>query len=245
MSFSEKTFGNRYLHGVDMYDYTGTLVTFAPTNPKILRPAFQLHLTDVNNANDTVASCLFALKTARDARFAGYYSVDGLLDLSRKVRDYLASQPDGKKTAAFKSVQKLVQKMVNYRKPKNPKDISTPPLPGDPPVSKERSTSEQSFGSLIRVGEDIHQIILLAAGYAPSNVKLTPAKFNTFLTTLDLLNDDVAAKYNAYDDAVEKRFALYEGKDGLRDRMQQTKEYIASEYGKKSNEYKDAVKIKY
>jgi hypothetical protein len=171
--------------------------------------------------------------------------VDGLLDLSRKVRDYLASQPDGKKTAAFKSVQKLVQKMVNYRKPKNPKDIPTPPLPGDPPASKKRSTSEQSFGSLIRAGEDIHQIILLAAGYAPSNVKLTPAKFNTFLTTLDLLNDDVAAKYNAYDDAVEKRFALYEGKDGLRDRMQQTKEYIASEYGKKSNEYKDAVKIKY
>jgi len=245
MAYSEKTFGNKYEHGVQLHKYTGTLSIFAPTNPKLERPAFLLHLNGIDSANNTVAGCLYDLKAARDLRFGGYYSLDGLIDLSRKVRDYLASQTDGKKTPAFKSVQKLVQKMVNYRKPKPPKDKATPPKPGDPPLSKARSTSEQSFGSIMRDGEDIYQIILKAAGYAPSNPQITTAGYLASIAALKVLNDTVTAKYQDYDNAVEIRFALYQGVDGLRDRMQQTKEYLASQYSKKSNEYKDAVKIKY
>lgn len=77
------------------------------------------------------------------------------------------------------------------------------------------------------------------SGYAPSNVELTPANFETNLNTISAKNSMVAQVREQYDDAVENRSNLYKE---LRKRITKIKMSIAAQYGKRSNDYKDVVK---
>jgi len=104
---------------------------------------------------------------------------------------------------------------------------------------KTRSTSEQSFGSMLRVGKDVLEVIKTVAGYAPANTNLTVANFTTYLAGMDTKNSSVAAKQEQYDDAVEARVDLY---NQLDKKVSKIKLAIAAQYGKTSNEYIDVVK---
>lgn len=98
---------------------------------------------------------------------------------------------------------------------------------------------------MIKNGWDISMAINEIPGYTPGNELIQKDKFALFLESIDAKNKKVEQMYIPYDKAVWDRYQAYEGAAGLRLRMSKIKSYIAGEYGKQSNEYKEAVKIKY
>jgi hypothetical protein len=114
-----------------------------------------------------------------------------------------------------------------------------PPVNPDEPIVKSGSVSEQSFGSMLKSGKDILEVIKTVSGYTPSNTNITIATYTTFLSTVDAKNSSVAEKYEQYDDAVEARSDFYKE---LKESVSKVKLAIAAQFGKNSNEYKDVVK---
>jgi hypothetical protein len=240
-STSEKTFGQRELKGYTMNETIQPEAAYAPPNNDISKVKYPLFMAGITTANNLVGETLVTLKEKRAARLNIYYGQAGLKKLVPRMRDFVASLPAGKKSSSFKMLQRICQKLSNYKKPKKVKETAVP----DANVAKEHSTSEQSFGSLYRLGMDALEVIKQIAGYAPVPPELTVEGFTTFMGTVLTCDNEVAEAYNVWDNAVETRYELYEGENGLREKFQQIKNYIASQYSKDSNFYKDVLKIKY
>jgi hypothetical protein len=240
-SISEKSFGNREAKGNEMNTYIQHINGYNPSNDGILKAKFPLFMQAITQANSDVSSANVKLQTNRFNRLDMYYGSEGLKKLAPRIRDYVASFPEGRKSANFIRLQKLCAKLRSAKKPKKAKDKSVP-LSNE--ETKTRSTSELSFGAMYRVGMDILETIKQIPNYTPS-ASITVAAFTAFLEALVLLDNSVAAAYSEWDKAIKARFNLYQGDEGLRDKFQQIKNYLASEFGKDSNVYKDARKIKY
>lgn len=241
VSISERTFGQRELKGYQINVMIQPEADYVPPDPAISKIKYPVFMVGITTANNLVGSTIVTLKENRAVRLEIYYGQTGLKKTVARMRDYVASLPGGKKTASFKMLQRICQKMNNYKKPKKVKTTAVP----DPAAAKEHSTSEQSFGSLYRLGMDALEVIKQVVGYLPSPPELTVLGFTTFMGTVLTSDNDVADAYNEWDNAVETRYALYEGDAGLREKFQQIKNYIAGQYGKDSNLYKDVLKIKY
>ena len=128
-------------------------------------------------------------------------------------------------------------RMGGQRLKKKP-DQPTPPVEGNP-AAKKVSVSEQSYGSVLEMGVSIVEVVKAKAGYAPSNAALTVASLNTFMDSLYAKNRSVASKQETYDNAVEDRMNLY---TDLQKRVTQIKSALAGQFGRRSNEYTDALK---
>jgi len=241
VSVSEKTFGQREAKGYQINVMIQPEAAYAPPDPTISKIKYPLFMAGITTSNNLVGSTIVTLKDKRAVRIEIYHGKSGLKKLVARMRDYVASLPGGKKTASFKMLQRICQKLNNYKKPKKVKIKAVP----DPEAAKEHSTSEQSFGSIYRLGMDALEVIKQVIGYLPSPPELTILGFTTFMGTVLTSDNDVAEAYNEWDNAVETRYALYEGDAGLREKIQQIKNYIAGQYGKDSNLYKDILKIKY
>lgn len=230
-SVSERTFGQRYTLARGLVEYLETLPTYSPGNPNLEPANLATFLDSVDAANVDVASKLSVLSTERETRYNLYKADNGLIKRCSQIRDYVASiHPDGKKSLDYKKIQRAVQNMRGIR-------ISKKPPAGSP--TKTASTSEVSFGSMLKVGKDVLEVIKLVPGYLPSNTNLTVVDFTTFVASVDTQNSLVAEKLEEYDNSVEIRLNLY---DELDDRVRKVKLALAAQYGKESNEYKDSLK---
>jgi len=233
-STSEKSFAQRYTKARELVEYLEELPGYSPGVTELESSDLKSFLDDVDNANTNVASKLSALQSERDERFNLYKGTDGLIKRASQIRDYLASiLPQGKKAKDYEKAQKIVQRMRGQRLTKKP------PLNKDGSIPKTISTIEVSFGSILGVGKDLLEVIKTVPGYSPSNPNLTVANYTTYLASIDSKNSLVAEKYEQYDDAVEARLDKYAE---LKDRVTKIKLAIAAQYGKDSNQYKDAVK---
>lgn len=233
-SSSESSFGQRYTKGRELVEYLKLLPTYAPGNTLLEVTSIETLLDDILTANSDVASTFSTLTTERNTRLVMYISQTGLINKCGQIRDYIASiEAKGKKSVDYKKVQSAVKKMRGKRLTPKPKPTESQPNP------KTLSTSEVSFGSVLATAFDILEVIKGNALYAPSNTDLTVANFTTFLTSIDTQNKLIAQRREEWDDAVEARLSLY---NDLKDRVTKVKLALASQYGKTSNEYKDAVK---
>lgn len=240
-SVSEKTFGQRLQQARNLHALIEGLADYRPSNNDITAESFGSFIDSVDKANSQAVSGNAALSEARNARIEAYHGSAGLVKFSAMVRDFIASLPGGRTAQAFKNVQRECQKMYNYHKPKKEK-------PGAEPSKEEKKTiskSEQSFGSIIQCAKHIHEIIKSVNGYAPSNPALTVQGYGQFIANLEALNENASKLLIARNAALDARSKLYEGADSLKVRMRMIKDYIASNYGKDSKVYKEAVKVKY
>lgn len=114
---------------------------------------------------------------------------------------------------------------------------STKPPTGWP--LKTASTSEVSFGSTLKVGKDVLEVIKLVPGYALGKAKLTVLDFTSFASSINTENSLVAGKLEEYNNPVEVRLNLY---DRLEDRIRKVKLALAAQYAMNSNEYKDLMR---
>lgn len=236
-SRSEATFGQRYEKANQMLILIQSIANYAPTNPDISVNSFKTFIDDINNLNNTIALNQDSLSQARDARNMSYHGANGLKELGGMIRDYISSLPGGKNTNTFKNIQKEVSKLKGYKKVKT--------KVGEEGETKTISSSEQSFGSLIQSGKNILAIIQNIQGYSPSNPNLTVQGFQAILANIELLNNTVQERIIMVTNGVAARKEMYEGDNGLRVRLQMIKAYISSTYGRSSQEYKNAMLIKY
>jgi hypothetical protein len=233
-SISEKSFGQRYTKAGELAEYLNLLTTYTPPTPDLSSAELKTFLVTVDTANNDASAKLSALQTEREQRYNLFKAPDGLITRCAQIRDYIAAiHPQGKKALDYKKVQKAVMNLRGLR-------LSKKPPAGDPGSNpKTRSTSEQSFGSMLKVGKDVLEVIKTVAGYTPANTNLTVANLTTYLASMDVKNSSVAAKQETYDDAVEARADLYAQLDK---KVSSIKLAIASQFGKTSNEFKDVVK---
>jgi len=238
-SYSERTFGQKYTKASAILEHLKAISGYQPTNPTIAITAFETFLGEVQDANDLVASEYGLLQSARADRLKLYYDDDGLLARARLIRDYLPSASlEGKKFSSYVEIRRIVQRMANNRPSKRVPQTVVP----DDEKDKTISTSERSFGSLVRAGRDILKIITNVANYAPVNTNLIINNFELLLEKIDTQNDEVASLYSNHKEAIAKRFKIYKELDF---RVMQIKLALATQYGKKSFEYREVINIGY
>ena len=225
--------------GRQLLAYIQNLTGYAPTEPDLQPAAFDAFLNSVAAANAQVDAAITSLRTARAERAELYEGADGLGKRASQIRDYLASLPEGKKSSAFKQVQRLVQQITA-----SPARKKQTPEPGSK-APKEVSQFEVSFGSRLAKARQIEQVILATPNYTPSNTAITAAGFDALLDQIELKNAEVSAKVAIAGQKVDNRLALYKGPNGLLNRAMRIKAAIAAQFGRQSQAYKDAVRIKF
>ena len=237
---AEFTFGSRYDNGLSLLTLiTDAGVTYAPSNSDLTVASWTADLSGADTANTLVDNTGNGLSTSRSARQTGIKIT--LIAISAQVRDEIGSMKGGKKTVAFKSVQKTVQKMRGYKIPK----IKNPASAGETPEEKKKvSQSELSFGSIVADAKKILSVIDSLAGYAPSNTDLSAVSYTALIADCEAKNKTVAQDLFKNSSAIDARLELYDGEEGLGKISQQIVDYIASTFKKSSTLYKDAVKLK-
>lgn len=244
-SNSERTFGNKLEHSRSLQVALEKIVGYKPDNVDLTPAAFDQYCDTVETGNETVATKDQPLSDRRNARRFAYFGdakggVGGLATLAGRVRDFVGAMPGGKKSPSYKKIQRLVQKISNYRPPKKP--VSPTPDAN----KKEISQSEASYGSLVQHGRDLAAAAAGVPGYNPTTADLQPAALKAFMKNLNDQNRLVAEARVDSGNAIAARALLYDDeKTGLRARFHQAKAAVASQYGKRSPEYKSISGIRY
>lgn len=88
---------------------------YAPTNDLITLANLQTFFNDVEAKNDEVAQKGDDLSDARATRRDLCFGSGGLKERAPQARDHVASLAGGNKSAAYKRLQKLVQKLNSGR----------------------------------------------------------------------------------------------------------------------------------
>jgi hypothetical protein len=169
--------------------------------------------------------------------------VAGLATLAGRVRDNVGSMPGGKKSPSYRQIQRITQKLSYYHRPR--KAVS--PSPGGNPADERRiSQSEASYGSLVQAGRDLAAAVAKVPGYNPNAADLQPGALVAAMAALADHNNTVATALVEARNAITARAALYEAeKTGLKSQFQQAKAAVASQFGRRSPEYKTVASIKY
>jgi hypothetical protein len=246
---SEQTFGNRLERARTLQVTIKKLAGFAPDNPALVPVTFDTFLDTVEAGNAAVAAATQTLSDSRNARRLAYFGdakggVAGLATLAARVRDNVGSMPGGKKAPSYREIQRLTQKISNYHRPKKP--VSVTPPGGPVANKKEVSQSEASYGSLVQAGRDLAAAAAKVPGYNPAAADLKPAALTAAMTTLAGHNTTVATALVETQTAIAERAELYEAeKTGLRSQFQQAKAAVASQFGRRSAEFKAVSAIRY
>ncbi len=112
-----------------------------------------------------------------------------------------------------------------------------------------KSPSEKTFASIAGFLEEVITLVEGIAdppGYDPPDAKLTLSELTTLRTQIMAANNEVTTTMDIYGKTNSTRKELYDGQDGMQDRIRLTKSYLGSfSGGKKSShyvEYSQAIK---
>lgn len=205
---------------------------YLPANVLITIAVLLTFVADVRAKNEEVANLLTNLTNNRNLRKPQVFKtktsdLNCLQNRIDNIVNYLKAE-FGKTSGACQQVYSLFKRISpTYPKKKEP----------NLPRGSGRSPSERSFVAVTGYGYEVHAIInSLGATYNPSNTAITVVNFKTFLDTLNTLNKDIAVDLKNYGDAVNDRIELYEGAEGLDNRMSMIKSYLASFPGGKTGQ---------
>jgi hypothetical protein len=247
-STSEQTFGNRLEHSRTLQAILEAIPSYAPDNTALTPANFDSFLDGVEAANSAVADKAQVLSDTRTARRNAFFgdkstNTPGLATLAGRVRDHVGSMPAGKKSAGYKNIQRLTQKISNYHPPKKPVSAS----PGTTPLEKKKiSQSERSYGSLVQSGRDLAAAAAKVPGYNPTAADIKPANLVLAMKALADKNNEVATALAEAQDAIDTRAASYDNPEtGLKSVFQQAKAAVASQFGRRSHEYTRVAGIRY
>lgn len=238
---SQRSFENRlgrFNNGLSILQTWGD---YLPANVLITIAALVAFAADVIAKNELVATLLTNLTDKRNERkplvFRSKTSDENCLqNRIDNIQNFLKAE-FGKTSGAYQKVHSLYKHLM----PKYPKK-SDPPEPR----GAGKSPSERSFVAGIGYGYEVYAIInSLGASYSPGNTAIIAANFLTFLDSLNTLNKDIAVALKDYGDAVNEREQLYDGPEGLDNRVSMIKSYLASftggKQGQKYVEYSQAI----
>ncbi len=247
-STSEQTYGNRLQHGRDLATALTGITGYKPDNTDLTAANLDALCDEVEQSNTGVAVKSQVLSDQRKLRRTAYFGdaktgVPGLATLAGRVRDGVGAMPGGKKSTSYPRIQKLTQKISGYKAPKKPVSSS----PGQTPDERRKvSQSEASYGSLVQHGRDLAAAVSKVAGYNPGFPELAPEALAATMKTLSEHNDTVTKALMDADSAIKARSKMYEQPEtGLRARFQQAKAAVATQFGRRSAEYKSIASLRY
>lgn len=143
--------------------------------------------------------------------------------------------------AIYKKLMGRTKKVSNSTLPKTAKTIDS-----IAPTALTISTSQQSYDSRIEFFTALIDLVSNVSSYTPNEIALTLASLNSFLFNLKTVNTAVITTTTTLDNARSNRNSiLYTATTGLVVIAREVKNYIASIYGKSSDEFKNVNKIKF
>ena len=123
--------------------------------------------------------------------------------------------------------------------PATPADTTTPP-------DKTKSTSQQSFDSIIDHLAKLIQTVSQESSYTPNETDLQVVSLNSLLTNLQTVNTSaVNAFTNWSNKRIERDKILYDIKTGLVEIALEVKQYVKSLFGASSPQFKQVSGIQF
>lgn len=240
-NFSERSFGQRLSKARQLLEVLKSIPDYKAHNDMLSIDAFSklMEETEISNNHATQAKVQLSLK--RELRKELYYGLNGLLAIAKRIRDYVASMSVGKNSIHYKNIVAECQKMTGSKT--STIRAKTPFKGGEIPVRKI-SSSEKSFGSTLQSAKNILTQITLIESYEPSPDLVSKQKLLNAISSVETANMEVQQESVKVNELIALRALKYEGSGGLHDCFQKIKLHLAAAFGKESNIYLEAARIK-
>ncbi|MEP7197666.1 MAG: hypothetical protein ABI851_14195 [Saprospiraceae bacterium] len=238
---SEKSFGQRLAKARQLIEVLKSIPDYTVSNAMLSVEAFNSLLTETEAINQQATEAKSRLAIKRELRNELYYEADGLFSIVKRIRDYVASLPNGKQNSHYKSIVLECQKMMST-KSNSRKELIT--LKESELPIRKISSSEKSFGSTLQSAKNILVQIGMIDSYEPSPPSLTKQKLQEAINAVETINIEVHQEFVKVNEAVSNRVIKYDGTGGLQDCFQKIKLHLAGAYGKDSNIFLEASRIR-
>lgn len=241
-SFNEAGFGNKLAKGQQLIAFIRTLKNYNAPTEHIKIENFAKLLENINETNNQIASSADFLSQARIKRTEYYNGDTGAKKRCAMIRDFVGVLPSGKTSSAFIIIQKEAQKMNNYKKSaKKDEQTAGADLGGKRAISQ----AETSFGAVLQGLKTVLEVIKNLPTYEPSNELIKIESFEKCIQDIEEANQAVNSQLYLHNELLNKRQELYNGVAGLKQSFQTIKTFVAANYGKQSQEFKEVSKLKY
>ena len=235
---SERSYPDRHARAVLLQtNIAGFSPAFAPADASLSAANFLAFCGLVEVANDAVGNSLGAWRVLVEER---QEMVKTMKATATRVLAYLKS------SAAFAGRLKTATAAANKLRgvtPKKPKAPAEPP-PGEP--AKSRNSGNQSYGDIAQYFKALIVSVTGLAGYAPAPAgnPITLSNLSGTLSNYRSKNEAILPLEVTWRDKVGERALIFDGKNGLRDKMTAVKNAVKAQYGQSSPEYGDVKGIK-
>jgi len=233
MTISEETFADREGRGQLLSEIVKAFsVPFTPTDVLIQPVNYDTFLGEVHTLNSDTNEKKSLYTTESKARQVIVKDVKNRCSLTM---NYINSVSDYKPYNT--TIKNIIKKILNYKPPR-----TKLPDPEEPPTEeKKRNRGEQSFADIANRFDELNKVLGGIVGYDPTNADLKLLAMTTLQTSFETKNKDMNELHGELSLLIRERKNIYDGENGLRERMKAIKAAVRAQYGSKSEEY-DAVK---
>lgn len=241
MANAETTFDDRWGRGETLIEAVKLFAPpYAPSDTNLTFANFTTFLQALKAKNILVLNKREDYTTSAGERFN---MSEDIKQRALMIKSYFNSVKALK--GYVKTITSAVNKIRNVKPPK--KSVPTPPSgPGGTttPEAKKRNQGEQSFSEIATMFESLNSLLATIAGYTPGNNELKLLQLQTLATNFKLKNKDLGGLDKNITLLTNQRSDLYDGEDGLREKMKAIKEAVSSQYKPSSSEYKSIKGIR-
>lgn len=231
MAPSQKSFETRFGRFYSGNELLQANPDYNPQNILITKPELNTFISDVS-AKDEAVNLAYKnyrdkVKIRRENGFRDNENLENCLENRiRTIASYVGADI-GRTSASYKIIKDFIKKIKPIYKKKDP----------EAPRGDGKSPSEKSFVALIGYGVQTTQIIKdLGAAYSPVNADIQVVAMQDFCTQMEKWTVQIVAAENIWAEAVRLRLELYDGNNGMSDRIVMIKDYLASFPGGKKNQ---------
>ncbi len=232
---SEQTFADRAGRATIMSQTVGGFpVAFAPGDSELLPITFDVYIQQCNDKNSLIGSQLQTYSTNAGLRFG---HTNGIKVLTRRAKDFVLSM------VSLKPFQKTISSQSS-KITRAPTKKKTVPPPGTPEKAK-RNQGELSYADIVNNFKVLITLLTdIGAPYAPPSTELQVANLTTSRTQLETYNTTLGNLTGQIKVGQGERLIMFNGANGLKDKMKAIKKAVKSQYGGSSPEYNSVRLIK-
>ncbi len=239
MPSSQSSFETRYGRFSSGTGLIQDITTYNPAKEIIKKANLTSFLAEAAVKDAKVNSTnTFYREKVKERRINGFRDKDNLSNcLENRIRNiysYVGAE-FGHDSITYKKIKSFLDKIAPKYDKKDP----------GAPAGQGKSPSEQSFVALIGFGRRVGELIDdLGVAYNPGNTDITLVALGELCDMMETLTKDIAKAEIEWSKAVKARKEIYDGKDGMTDRIKAIKDYLASfDLGKKSPDYINFCRI--
>ncbi len=241
MPTNENSFADRLNRGNQLQTViAGFSPVFNPADSDLTAASFANFLADLDAKNNAVDAAEPTLTLLIHDRITATAEAR---EKARRIRDYVTSVVTWKKY--HDTITKAASKMLGYAA--SSKKAAPPAQPPATPPKKVGigAKTQRAFDDVERFFKKLNEAVKKITGFtAPALSGLTIAELETQQTAYKDLNSAVNTADSALDDLQRDRQQIYDGENGLSDKMRAIKKAVGAQYGLKSTEAAAAKAIK-